>query len=133
MGEQKKVNLKAIFKNLINFYVYFKRLSLNFQSKFISQSELIVDDNQKANFPSVVANRWLSIRLESVGNLIMFCASLLAVLGRETLSPGLVGKHFLDETNNDSVFFVLKCPSFSYNLLFCHNKYHLSSLSSSLY
>ena len=62
------------------------------QNKFIRQSELIVDENQKANFPSVVANRWLSIRLETVGNLIMFSASLLAVLSRETLSPGLVGK-----------------------------------------
>lgn len=63
----------------------------NLQSKFIRQSELIVDENQKAYFPSVVANRWLSVRLETVGNMIIFCATLLAVLGRDTLSPGLVG------------------------------------------
>lgn len=51
----------------------------------------MVDDNQKANFPSVVSNRWLAVRLETVGNLIIFCASLLAVLGRGNLTPGLVG------------------------------------------
>ena len=54
-----------------------------------------MDENQKAYFPSVSSNRWLSIRLETVGNLITFCAALLAVLGKETLSPGLVGKILL--------------------------------------
>ena len=51
----------------------------------------MVDENQKANFPSVISNRWLAVRLETVGNLIIFCASLLAVLGRGNLTPGLVG------------------------------------------
>ena len=41
-----------------------------FQDKFIRQSELIVDENQIAYFPSVVANRWLSVRLETVGNMV---------------------------------------------------------------
>jgi len=36
-------------------------------------------------------HRWLAVRLEMVGNLIIFFASLFAVLGRETMSPGLVG------------------------------------------
>jgi len=35
--------------------------------------------------------RWLSVRLESLGNFIIFFAALFAVLQRETLSPGLVG------------------------------------------
>merc|ERR550539_2351062 len=61
------------------------------QNHFIRLSELTVDDNQKANFPSVVSNRWLAVRLETAGNLIIFAAALLAVLGRDTLTPGLVG------------------------------------------
>ena len=61
------------------------------EKQFIHQSEITVDENQKANYPSVVSNRWLAIRLESVGNLIIFCASLLAALGRDSLTPGLVG------------------------------------------
>jgi len=39
----------------------------------------------------VVAGRWLSIRLEMLGNLIILFAALFAVLGRDTLDPGIVG------------------------------------------
>ena len=39
----------------------------------------------------IIANRWLAVRLETVGNCIIFAAALFAVLGRETLSPGMVG------------------------------------------
>ena len=35
--------------------------------------------------------RWLSVRLETVGNVIIFFAALFAVLGRDTLNAGLVG------------------------------------------
>lgn len=35
--------------------------------------------------------RWLAVRLETVGNLVIFFSALFAVLGRESLSPGLVG------------------------------------------
>ena len=55
------------------------------------QSEKKVDFNQKASWPSIVANRWLAVRLESVGNIIIFCAALFAVIGREHLTAGLVG------------------------------------------
>ena len=35
--------------------------------------------------------RWLQVRLETTGNSVIFFAALFAVLGRETLNPGLVG------------------------------------------
>ncbi len=63
----------------------------NLQRQFIEESENKVDNNQKANYPSVVANRWLAVRLEMVGNLIIFLSALFAVLGRESVTPGLVG------------------------------------------
>ena len=65
--------------------------AFNLERDFIDQSEKLVDDNQKANYPSIVANRWLAVRLETVGNLIIFSSSLLAVLGKDSLTPGLVG------------------------------------------
>ena len=65
--------------------------AFNLQNDFIQQSENLVDDNQKANYPAIVANRWLAVRLESVGNIIIFSSALLAVLGKDTLTPGLVG------------------------------------------
>lgn len=38
-----------------------------------------------------MSNRWLAIRLEFIGNIIIFFAALFAVLGRDSLSSGLVG------------------------------------------
>lgn len=39
----------------------------------------------------IVFFRWLAVRLEMVGNLIIFFAALFAVLNRDTVSSGLVG------------------------------------------
>nr|XP_055109355.1 multidrug resistance-associated protein 1 isoform X7 [Symphalangus syndactylus] len=61
------------------------------QERFIHQSDLKVDENQKAYYPSIVANRWLAVRLECVGNCIVLCAALFAVISRHSLSAGLVG------------------------------------------
>uniref|UniRef100_A0A668AGE1 Multidrug resistance-associated protein 1 n=1 Tax=Myripristis murdjan TaxID=586833 RepID=A0A668AGE1_9TELE len=61
------------------------------QHRFISESDRRVDHNQKAYYPSIVANRWLAIRLEFVGNCIVTFAALFAVMARESLSPGIMG------------------------------------------
>uniref|UniRef100_A0A452TJ75 Multidrug resistance-associated protein 1 n=1 Tax=Ursus maritimus TaxID=29073 RepID=A0A452TJ75_URSMA len=61
------------------------------QERFIRQSDLKVDENQKAYYPSIVANRWLAVRLECVGNCIVLFAALFAVISRHSLSAGLVG------------------------------------------
>lgn len=50
-----------------------------------------VDNNQVCYCPSVIANRWLAVRLEMVGNLIILFAALFAVLSRDTLNAGTVG------------------------------------------
>ena len=59
--------------------------------RFIEESENKVDFNQVCYFPSIIANRWLAIRLEMVGNLIILFAAMFAVMGKDSLSPGLVG------------------------------------------
>uniref|UniRef100_A0A8C8ZV65 Multidrug resistance-associated protein 1 n=1 Tax=Prolemur simus TaxID=1328070 RepID=A0A8C8ZV65_PROSS len=61
------------------------------QERFIRQSDLKVDESQKAYYPSIVANRWLAVRLEYVGNCIVLFASLFSVISRHSLSAGLVG------------------------------------------
>eukprot|EP00117_Sycon_ciliatum_P046046 scpid33667/ scgid33028/ Multidrug resistance-associated protein 1; ATP-binding cassette sub-family C member 1; Leukotriene C(4) transporter len=53
------------------------------QSRFIGESEDKVDFNQQAYYPSISSNRWLALRLEFVGNSIVFFAALFAVLERE--------------------------------------------------
>ena len=88
------------------------------QDRFIVENEHRVDNNQAAYYPSVCANRfalyifkyiqfyckllnalflqrWLAIRLEFIGNLIIFFAALFAVIERNASSdgidPGLAG------------------------------------------
>ncbi|KAM4692498.1 LOW QUALITY PROTEIN: ATP-binding cassette sub-family C member 3 [Rhinophrynus dorsalis] len=61
------------------------------QSSFVQLSDNKVDENQKSYYPGIVSNRWLGIRVEFVGNCVVLFAALFAVIGRESLSPGLVG------------------------------------------
>eukprot|EP00079_Xenopus_tropicalis_P030763 XP_012826972.1 PREDICTED: canalicular multispecific organic anion transporter 2 isoform X2 [Xenopus tropicalis] len=61
------------------------------QNSFIVLSDNKVDENQKSYYPGIVSNRWLGVRVEFVGNCVVLFAALFAVLGREHLSPGLVG------------------------------------------
>nr|CAD7402137.1 unnamed protein product [Timema poppensis] len=58
---------------------------------FLREAERRVDFNQACYYPSIIANRWLAVRLEIIGSIIIFFASLFAVLGRESMDPGLVG------------------------------------------
>ncbi|XP_060803850.1 multidrug resistance-associated protein 1 isoform X3 [Amyelois transitella] len=59
--------------------------------RFVEESERGVDHNQECYYPSCIANRWLAVRLEMIGNLIIFFSAVFAVLGRDTINPGLVG------------------------------------------
>ncbi|XP_068597286.1 ATP-binding cassette sub-family C member 2 [Brachionichthys hirsutus] len=61
------------------------------QERFIKHNETTIDANLMSVYPWIVSNRWLAIRLESVGNLVVFFAALFAVLSRDTLDSGLVG------------------------------------------
>ncbi|KAK0397409.1 hypothetical protein QR680_002116 [Steinernema hermaphroditum] len=61
--------------------------------RFISESQKKVDENLVTYYPSIVANRWLAVRLELVGNLIVLCSALFAALFRDStgITAGLVG------------------------------------------
>ncbi|CAJ0583057.1 unnamed protein product, partial [Mesorhabditis spiculigera] len=65
----------------------------NVVDKFIQESATRVDDNLATYYPSIVANRWLAVRLELIGNMIVLFAALFAALFRDTpgLTAGLVG------------------------------------------
>uniref|UniRef100_A0A665TXJ3 ABC-type glutathione-S-conjugate transporter n=1 Tax=Echeneis naucrates TaxID=173247 RepID=A0A665TXJ3_ECHNA len=61
------------------------------QSRFILQANKRVDFNQTSYFPRFVATRWLAVNLEFVGNGVVLAAAILSVMGKSTLSPGIVG------------------------------------------
>uniref|UniRef100_A0A8C2I143 Canalicular multispecific organic anion transporter 1 n=1 Tax=Cyprinus carpio TaxID=7962 RepID=A0A8C2I143_CYPCA len=61
------------------------------QKRFLKQNEDTIDQNLKSVYPWIVSNRWLAMRLESLGNLVVFFAALFAVISRDSLKSGLVG------------------------------------------
>ncbi|NWU74586.1 MRP2 protein, partial [Onychorhynchus coronatus] len=61
------------------------------QERFLQHNETIMDINQKSVYSWIISNRWLAIRLEFVGSLVVFFSALLAVISKGTLEGGIVG------------------------------------------
>jgi hypothetical protein len=58
------------------------------------ENEWRMDANLRAYFPSVSANRWLAVRLEFIGSLIILAAAVFAIISVTAgsgLSAGMVG------------------------------------------
>lgn len=50
------------------------------QERFMLENEWRVDANLRAYFPSISANRWLAIRLESIGAVVIVCFAGFAII-----------------------------------------------------
>ncbi|KAG7125047.1 Metal resistance protein YCF1 like [Verticillium longisporum] len=64
------------------------------QQRFELENEWRVDSNLKAFYPSISANRWLAVRLEFMGALVILAAAGLAIISvtnHSGLKAGLVG------------------------------------------
>ncbi|EPQ19682.1 Canalicular multispecific organic anion transporter 1 [Myotis brandtii] len=61
------------------------------QHRFLKHSEELIDTNQKCVYSWIISNRWLAVRLELVGNLIVFFSSLMIVIFKINLSGEVVG------------------------------------------
>ena len=64
------------------------------QSRFIQENEWRMDANLRAYYPSISANRWLAVRLEFIGSIIILAAAIFAITSVTTgsgLSAGMVG------------------------------------------
>lgn len=62
--------------------------------RFSMENEWRVDANLRAYFPSINANRWLAVRLEFIGSVIILAAAgfaIISVSSGSNLSAGLVG------------------------------------------
>jgi ATP-binding cassette subfamily C (CFTR/MRP) protein 1 len=57
--------------------------------RFCQESEARVSRHLHCNYISEMSNRWLSIRVENMGNVIVFLAAVFAFYYRESLSAGL--------------------------------------------
>ncbi|XP_038152385.1 canalicular multispecific organic anion transporter 1-like [Cyprinodon tularosa] len=63
----------------------------NHQERFLKHNEETIDENLKSVYPWIVSNRWVAIRLEFLGNLVVFFSALFAVISRDSIDSGLVG------------------------------------------
>lgn len=63
------------------------------QERFNYLNESSIDLNLRAYFPSVSANRWLAVRLEFLGSIIILCASGLSIatIGSGHVTAGTIG------------------------------------------
>ncbi|KAJ5381565.1 Metal resistance protein YCF1 [Penicillium cataractarum] len=64
------------------------------ENRFALENEWRMDANLRAYFPSISANRWLAVRLEFIGSIIILASAGLAIISVATgslLSPGIVG------------------------------------------
>jgi ATP-binding cassette subfamily C (CFTR/MRP) protein 1 len=64
------------------------------QARFLLENEWRMDANLRAYFPSISANRWLAVRLEFIGSIIILASAGLAILSVASgarISPGMVG------------------------------------------
>lgn len=64
------------------------------EQRFILENEWRMDANLRAYFPSISANRWLAVRLEFIGSMIILASAVLSIVSVATgsgLSPGMVG------------------------------------------
>lgn len=65
--------------------------SYGMEDRFVETNLVRLDTNQTAYFCYQTSNRWLAIRLEFIGTIVVFLSSLFAVFSRGALSGGLVG------------------------------------------
>ncbi|KAJ5723756.1 Metal resistance protein YCF1 [Penicillium malachiteum] len=64
------------------------------ENRFALENEWRMDANLRAYFPSISANRWLAVRLEFIGSIIILSSAGLAIVSVSTgsgLSAGMVG------------------------------------------
>uniref|UniRef100_A0A3B3TV55 ABC-type glutathione-S-conjugate transporter n=1 Tax=Poecilia latipinna TaxID=48699 RepID=A0A3B3TV55_9TELE len=66
----------------------------NHQERFMKHNEVTIDENLKTIYSRIIVcllNRWLAVRLQFLGNLVVFFAAVFAVISRNSIDSSLVG------------------------------------------
>ena len=57
--------------------------------RFVRESEEKVKTNVQSYYPSMISNRWLSIRVESIANVMILLTAVFAVMKKDVMDPGI--------------------------------------------
>eukprot|EP01138_Halocafeteria_seosinensis_P001293 gb/GECG01001326.1/.p1 GENE.gb/GECG01001326.1/~~gb/GECG01001326.1/.p1 ORF type:complete len:1688 (+),score=180.73 gb/GECG01001326.1/:1-5064(+) len=79
----------ANFSQTLNGFVTIRAYKEN--DRFIQRNDDSLDRNQQAYFMYTTSNRWLAVRLELIGALIVGGSALFAVIARGTINSSLAG------------------------------------------
>ncbi|XKL66877.1 hypothetical protein PGB90_010297 [Kerria lacca] len=60
------------------------------QNKFVLESDNRIYTNHICTYPGLHGQRWIGLRLDMLGNFIIFFAALFAVLGRGVVNAGII-------------------------------------------
>ncbi|KAJ3026911.1 UNVERIFIED_CONTAM: hypothetical protein HDU68_004835 [Siphonaria sp. JEL0065] len=61
------------------------------QSRFINKTDSLIDMNNSPYYIQTTAARWLGIRLEIIGNILILFTALFGVVTRDTADPAMIG------------------------------------------
>ena len=61
------------------------------EDRFIATNQSQLDKNLEAYYLSIAANRWLAVRLEFIGNFLVFAAALFVATRKGQIDPSLAG------------------------------------------
>lgn len=61
------------------------------QERFINQNKDVINENLVCFYNNVISNRWLAVRLEFLGNVMVFCSAVLAVSAGNKVDSATVG------------------------------------------
>lgn len=61
------------------------------QERFIGGNKDVMNENLLCYYNNVISNRWLAVRLEFLGNLMVFFAAVFAVQAGDKMTSGIVG------------------------------------------
>jgi ABC-type multidrug transport system fused ATPase/permease subunit len=95
--------------------------SFNEKHRFIRESNIRVDENHTFFYLLWISNRWLAIRIDALGSLIIVSAALFLILSIDTIDAGFAGlslTYALSFTDN-LIVCVLLLVFFPYCDCFC--------------
>ena len=65
--------------------------AFRFQKQFVTENEEKIENYQRSQYPEIMSNGWLFLRLQSIGTMLVLISALIIVLNRDNMDSGIAG------------------------------------------